>query len=90
MLRAGHGKRQGLIRAVAEARLPVGGGKARAGITNSKATRAGITSSKATRAGITSSKLAVAGINRIEVTGVTVDHHLGTPRGGGVITVISA
>ena len=80
MLRAGHGKRPGLIPAVAEARLPVGRGKARAG-------RAG---GKATRAGITSSKLAVAGINRIEVTGVTVEHHLGTPRGGGVITVISA
>ena len=75
-----HGKRPGQIRAVAEAGLPVGGGKARAG-------RAG---GKAARAGITSSKLAVAGINRIEVTEVTVDHQLGTSRGGGVITVIPA
>ena len=75
MLRARHGNRPGLIHAVAEAGLPVGGGKARAGRAGGKA-------------GITSSKLAVAGINRIEVTGVTVDHHLGTPRGGGVITVI--
>ena len=76
MLGAGHGKRPGLIRAVAEARLPVGGGKVRAGRAGGKATRAGI---------ITSNKLAVAGINRFEVTGVTVEHHLGTPRGGGVI-----
>ena len=81
VLRAGHGKRPGLIRTLAEAGLPMGGGKA---------LRAGRAGGQALRTGITSSKLAVAGINWIEVTGVTVDHHLGTSRGGGVITVISA
>ena len=53
MIRAGHGER--ILRAVAEAGLPVGGGMARAGRAGGKA-------------GITSSKLAVAGINSIRNT----------------------